>query len=165
MFLKTIGLFMATKVIFQTGNCTFKHDVFSNFSMEIINSKVKIDIYLVGVLKEGLKGHLSFEVRQSKSTSYQSVFQHDINYCALLKGSQNSIYSRWYNSMLKTGNFARSCPIYPGYYYIQDWELKDDLVPTFLFFGDYRIAASFYYGKYSKRNKLLVECLIEALLS
>ncbi|XP_023168129.2 uncharacterized protein LOC111597562 [Drosophila hydei] len=156
----------ASKVTFKTGNCTFKRDVFSNFTVQIVNSKVQIDIRVIRILAEGLKGHISFEVRMSKSKSYQRVFQHDINYCALLKGSQQTIYRRWYNSMMKTGNFARSCPIQPGYYYLQDWQLKEDLVPTFLYVGDYRIAGSFYYGKYYKRNdKLLVECIFEALLT
>lgn len=155
----------ATKMVFKTGDCTYKRDVFSNFTLQVVNGKVKMDMTLVKILTAGLKAHLSFEFRVSKSKSYQSIFQHDINYCVLLKGSQESLYRRWFLTMLKVGNFATSCPIQTGYYYLRDWHLNGNLIPSFLYLGDYRIGGSFFYGRYRKNSeKLLLECTVEAIL-
>ncbi|KAI8037718.1 hypothetical protein M5D96_009218 [Drosophila gunungcola] len=94
---------------------------------------------------------------------YQSVYHHDMNYCALIKGSQESIYRRWYTSMLKVGNFATSCPIKQGYYYLHGWTLDANYVPSFLYLGDYRIRGSFFYGRFKKQvDHPLLECSVEA---
>lgn len=154
----------ASKMIFKTGDCNYNREIFSNFTLKIVNEKVKMDMLLIRNLILGLKAHLSFEFRLSKTNPYQSVFQHDINYCGLLKGSQNSLYRQWYLSMLKVGNFATSCPIQPGYYYLKEWKLDGSLVPSFLYLGDYRIGGSFFYGKYKKSGKPLLECVVEAIL-
>ncbi|KAH8419591.1 hypothetical protein KR222_008052, partial [Zaprionus bogoriensis] len=153
------------KMIFKTGDCKYNKEVFSNFTISLINGKVHMHMRLLRSLIGGLKAHLSFEFRTSKSNLYQSIFQHDINYCGLLKGTHETIYRRWVLSMFKVGNFARSCPIQPGYYYMSGWNLDGSLVPSFLYLGDYRIGGSFFYGKYRKKNdKALLECIVEALL-
>ncbi|KAL7734577.1 hypothetical protein ACLKA6_010886 [Drosophila palustris] len=68
---------------------------------------------LLRALVNGLKGHVSFEFRMAKTKSYQSVFQHDMNYCGLLRGTQETLYRRWYLSMLKARGqrrgFIMSC--------------------------------------------------------
>ncbi|XP_034475902.1 uncharacterized protein LOC117782914 [Drosophila innubila] len=153
-------------MVFKNGDCRYNREVFSNFTLQIADGKLQMDMFLLRALINGLKGHLSFEFRMAKTKSYQSVFQHDINYCGLLRGNQETIYRRWYLSMLRVGNFARSCPIEPGYYYLKGWNFNGNLVPSFLYLGDYRIGGSFYYGKYKKTNdKPLLECIIEAILS
>lgn len=87
-------------MIFKTGDCKYNRGVFSNFTLKIINGKVQMDMLLIRTLILGLKAHLSFEFRLSKTNPYQSVFQHDMNYCSLLKGAQESLYCRWYLNML-----------------------------------------------------------------
>lgn len=161
---KTNQFQQASKMIFKTGDCKYNRGVFSNFTLKIINGKVQMDMLLIRTLILGLKAHLSFEFRLTKTNQYQSVFQHDMNYCSLLKGAQESLYRRWYLSMLKVGNFARSCPIQPGYYYLKGWNLDANLVPSFLYLGDYRIGGSFFYGKYKKTDNPLLECIVEAIL-
>ncbi|KAH8370706.1 hypothetical protein KR093_004713, partial [Drosophila rubida] len=158
-------LWQASKMIFKNGDCRYNREVFSNFSLLTTNGRLQMDMMLVRPLINGLKGHVSFEFRVAKAKTYQSVFQHDLNYCSLLKGTQETLYRRWYLEMLKVGNFARSCPILPGYYFLKGWTLNGNLVPSFMYLGDYRVGGSFYYGKYRKRNENpLLECTMEAIL-
>ncbi|KAH8270218.1 hypothetical protein KR018_005983, partial [Drosophila ironensis] len=154
------------KMIFRTGSCRFDRTVFSNFSMEIIKTKLMMDMILESTLTQGLKAHLSFEFRMSKGKPYQSVYEHNMNYCALIKGAQESIYRRWFTSMLKVGNFATSCPIMQGYYYMHGWTLDANYVPSFFYLGDYRITGTFFYGRFKKPmiNPML-ECSVEAVLN
>ncbi|KAH8380409.1 hypothetical protein KR009_010519, partial [Drosophila setifemur] len=154
------------RMTFKTGDCRYDRAIFSNFTLQIINTKVLMDMILVATLPQGLKAHLSFEFRLSKGKPYQSVYQHDMNYCALIRGAQNSIYRRWFTSMLKFGNFATSCPIKTGYYYLHGWTLDPNYVPSFLYLGDYRILGSFFFGRFKKHvpNPLL-ECSVEAVLN
>ncbi|XP_017084265.1 uncharacterized protein LOC108116757 [Drosophila eugracilis] len=156
----------APRMTFKAGDCTYNKSTFSNFTIQILKTKVMMDMILVTTLRQGLKAHLSFEFRLSKGKPYQSVYQHDMNYCALIKGSQESIYRRWFTSMLKVGNFATSCPIREGYYYMHGWTLDANYVPSFLYVGDYRIGGSFFYGRFKKQlNNRLLECSVEAVLS
>ncbi|XP_016997640.1 uncharacterized protein [Drosophila takahashii] len=159
-----IGPCVAPRMTFKAGDCTYNRSVFSNFTIQIIKTKVMMDMILITTLRQGLKAHLSFEFRLSKGKPYQSVYQHDMNYCALIKGAQESIYRRWFTSMLKVGNFATSCPIQGGYYYLHGWTLDANYVPSFLYLGDYRIGGSFFYGRFKKQNPLL-ECNVEAVLN
>ncbi|KAH8286401.1 hypothetical protein KR054_008424, partial [Drosophila jambulina] len=153
------------KMTFRTGACKYDKSIFSNFTIRIIETKLMMDIILVTTLRQGLKAHLSFEFRLSKGKPYQSVYQHDMNYCALIKGAQESIYRRWFMSMLKVGNFATSCPISQGYYYLHGWTLDASIVPSFLYLGDYRIGGTFFYGRFKKQmENPLLECSVEAVL-
>ncbi|XP_026833494.1 uncharacterized protein LOC6544204 [Drosophila erecta] len=154
------------RMSFKAGDCTYNRSTFSNFSIQIIKTKVMMDMTLVTTLRQGLKAHLGFEFRLAKGKPYQSVYQHDMNYCALIKESQDSIYGRWFTSMLKVGNFATSCPISEGYYYMHGWTLDGSNVPSFLYLGDYRIGGSFFYGRFRKQfYSPLLECSVEAVLS
>ncbi|XP_052848252.1 LOW QUALITY PROTEIN: uncharacterized protein LOC128259741 [Drosophila gunungcola] len=156
----------APRMTFKAGDCRYNRSIFSNFTIQIIQTKVMMDMVLDTTLRQGLKAHLSFEFRHSKGKPYQSVYHHDMNYCALIKGSQESIYRRWYTSMLKVGNFATSCPIKQGYYYLHGWTLDANYVPSFLYLGDYRIRGSFFYGRFKKQvDHPLLECSVEAVLS
>ncbi|KAH8261058.1 hypothetical protein KR044_002799, partial [Drosophila immigrans] len=161
----TIVFQQASKMIFKNGECRYNREVFSNFTLLTTDGKLQMDMTLVRPLVNGVKGHVSFEFRVSKSKSYQSVFQHDMNYCSLLKGTQSTLYRRWYLSMMKVANFAKSCPIQPGNYYLKGWTFTGNLVPSFLYIGDYRVGGAFYYGKYRKNNdNPLLECYMEAIL-
>ncbi|EDW19668.2 uncharacterized protein Dmoj_GI13911 [Drosophila mojavensis] len=51
------------------------------------------------------------------------LFEHDIDYCVVLKGSQDTIYRRLFISTLRFGNFSRTCPIKSGYYYLHGWKI------------------------------------------
>ncbi|XP_060659442.1 uncharacterized protein LOC132793504 [Drosophila nasuta] len=152
-------------MIFKNGDCRYNREFFSNFTLLVNNGQLQMDMILVRQLVMGLKAHLSFEFRVSKSKTYQSLFQHDLNYCNMLKGNQQTLYRRLFLSMLKVGNFARSCPIQPGYYYLKGWTFNGDIVPSFLYLGDYRVGGSFYYGKYRRKTENpLLECTLEAIL-
>ncbi|EDW73240.1 uncharacterized protein Dwil_GK19262 [Drosophila willistoni] len=151
---------------FKSGDCRYNREIFSNFTLQIINKKILMDMKLIKQLPKGLKAHLSFEFRVTKGKAYQSVFQHDMNYCALIKGAQESLYRRWFTSMLKFGNFATSCPIAQGIYYMHGWALDGELIPSFLYLGDYRIGGTFFYGRYKKNfDNPLLECTVEAILN
>ncbi|XP_034122189.1 uncharacterized protein LOC117580059 [Drosophila guanche] len=151
---------------FKTGDCRYNRQIFSNFTMQIINTKLLMDMVLVSTLSQGIKAHLGFEFRLTKGKPYQSIFQHDINYCSLIRGAQESIYRRWFTSMLKVGNFATSCPIGKGYYYLHGWTLDANYVPSFFYLGDYRISGRFFYGRFKKKeDNPMLECSVEAVLN
>ncbi|XP_030385961.1 uncharacterized protein LOC115632844 [Scaptodrosophila lebanonensis] len=152
-------------ILFKSGDCNYNTDIFSNFSLHIYKNQLTMDMLLVRPLRMGLKGHVVFNFRLGKAQPYRNLFHHDFNYCAMLKGARDSMYGRFFTSMLKVGNFATSCPIGTGNYYLHDWALDSKLVPSFLQIGDYRIDGSFYYGnkKQHKDNTLLL-CTVEAIL-
>ncbi|KAH8419596.1 hypothetical protein KR222_008126, partial [Zaprionus bogoriensis] len=155
----------ARKMAFRNGDCIFNREIFHNFTLRLPNELVKMDIKLAKVLSFGLMGHLAIEFRSSKAKQYQHLIHHDLDYCALLRDTQNTLRRRWLQSMLKNGNFSTSCPIQPGDYYLHGWRLHGNLIPSFLSFGEYRIEGSFYFGKYRKNvESALVRCTVEANL-
>jgi len=151
--------------MFSNGYCNYDRDVFSNFTLRIKNGIVHVDLLLVKPLVIGLRGHLSFEFRLSKAQAFQSIFQYDLDYCSVLNNNKNTLSRRWYLSMLKRSNYSTTCPIQPSYYYMYGWKSDGNLVPPFLAIGDYRIAGTFYYGKFRENNeKPLLRCTVEANL-
>ncbi|KAH8261135.1 hypothetical protein KR044_003893 [Drosophila immigrans] len=155
----------AKKMLFNNGRCTFNRNFFSNFSLRIPNGKIYLDMLLVKPLHVGLRGHLSFEYRTSKAKSFQSVFQLDLDYCSVLKATNNALVRRWYLSMMKLSNYSTSCPIPPASYYMHGWKSDGNLVPPFLTMGDYRIAGTFYYGKFREHDdNPILRCTVQAQL-
>ncbi|XP_017156882.1 uncharacterized protein LOC108165359 [Drosophila miranda] len=151
---------------FKTGGSRFDPKIFSNFTVQIVNGKMAIDMVIVSPLSQGLKAHLGFDFRLDKGRPYQSIYQHDINYCALIRGAQESLYRRWFTSMLKVGNFSTSCPIGRGYYYLHGWTLDASYIPSFFYVGDYRISVTLFYGRFKKNDENpLVEFYVEAVLT
>ncbi|XP_017134821.1 uncharacterized protein LOC108150986 [Drosophila miranda] len=151
---------------FKTGDCRYNRQIFSNFTMQIINTKLLMDMVVASTIQQGLKAHLGFEFRLAKGRPYQSIYQHDINYCAMIRGAQESIYRRWFTSMLKFGNFATSCPVGRGYYYLHGWTLDASYIPSFFYLGDYRISGRFFYGRFKKKeDNPMLECSVEAVLN
>ncbi|XP_022219699.2 uncharacterized protein LOC111072268 [Drosophila obscura] len=155
---------LARKMIFKTGGSRYNPKVFSNFTIQIINTKLMIDTVIISPLTQGLKTHLGFQFRLSKDRPYQIIFQHTINYCSMVK--VESLYRRWVTSMLKVGNFSLSCPIGRGYYYLHGWSLDASQVPSFFYLGDYRISATLFYGRFKKNDENpLLELYMEAVLT
>lgn len=141
----------------------YNRDVFTNFSVQVQNGQIMLDMKLKKALTFGLKGHLGVEFRMSKATKYQKLCNTDLDYCALIGGNQSTLARRWVLSMVKASNFATSCPIQPDDYYLRGWKVEGNLIPSFLRFGNYRLEGSFYYGKYNK-NSALSRCVTEAIL-
>ncbi|KAH8406272.1 hypothetical protein KR215_010004, partial [Drosophila sulfurigaster] len=157
----------AKKMMFSNGHCDYNRDVFANYSLRIPNGIIYVDmLVIITPLHVGLRGHLSFEFRASKAKSFQRVFHLDLDYCSNLKASKNSLTKRWYLSMIKLGNYSTSCPIQPAYYYMYGWKVDGNLVPPFLTMGEYRIAGTFYYGKFRENDKNpLLRCTVQANLA
>ncbi|KAH8370699.1 hypothetical protein KR093_004722, partial [Drosophila rubida] len=152
-------------VMISNHYCNYNRDVFSNITLQIPNGIVYLDMWMVKSLSVGLRGHVSLEFRAIKSQPFHRVFDYDLDYCAMLNNPRVSLSRRWYLSMLKNGNFAVSCPILPRYYYLYGWKPDGNLVPSFLTLGDYRIIASFYYGKFRENTeKPLLKCTAQANL-
>ncbi|KAH8322116.1 hypothetical protein KR059_003166, partial [Drosophila kikkawai] len=154
---------------FIAGESRFKREYFKNFTFTIRDDQIFLDMYLRKPLVKGWRARLDFRLHVGNSKTFQSLFStnidHDMNYCALIKGAQESIYRRWFTSMLKVGNFATSCPILKGYYYLHGWTLDASIVPSFLYLGDYRIGLTFLYGRFKKQmENPLLECSVEAVL-
>ncbi|XP_022219718.1 uncharacterized protein LOC111072280 [Drosophila obscura] len=157
---------LARKMIFKTVGSRYNPKVFSNFTVQIINSKLKVDTGIISPLRQGVKTHLDFEFRLSKDRPYQIIFQNDINFCALIKGGRESLYRRWFKSMLKLGNFSTNCPIRRGYYYLHGWSPDGSQVPSFFLKGDYRISATLFYGSFKANDENpLLDIFIEAVLN
>lgn len=47
----------------------------------------------------------------------------------------------------------QNCPIYSGNYHLDGWRLHTDLVPNYLYAGNYRIKAHTFYGKYKGKDE------------
>ncbi|KAH8372276.1 hypothetical protein KR093_010880 [Drosophila rubida] len=152
-------------MIFSDGRSTFNRDIYSNFTLHILNDLIDMEFILVKALHAGLKAHLNFEYRTAKTKSFQRAFQIDIDYCSVIQASKKSLSNRWFARMWKLGNYSSDCPVPPAYYYIHGWKLDGDLVPPFLAMGDYRIAGTLYYGKNLQNDSnSILKCTVNANL-
>lgn len=66
---------------------------------------------------------------------------------------KDTIFKKWFRSFLKYGNFMQNCPVYKGHYYLRGWELDPDLIPSYLYAGDYRIKGYGFYGKFKGKDE------------
>lgn len=50
----------------------------------------------------------------------------------------------------------QNCPVFAGHYYLRGWKLDTNLIPSYLYAGDYRIKGYGYYGKHRSKNEEFV---------
>ncbi|KAH8406150.1 hypothetical protein KR215_005794, partial [Drosophila sulfurigaster] len=152
-------------VMFSNHYCNYNREVFSNISLKMPKGIIYLDIWMIKSLSVGLRGHANLEFRAIKNKPFQRVFEFDIDFCEMLNSPRLSLSRRLYLSMLRKGNFSKSCPLLPGYYNLYGWKADGNLVPSFLTFGDYRVTGTFYYGKFQENDeKPLFTCTAQANL-
>lgn len=107
----------------------------------------------IRILQTGYRGHVDFQIRLDGSKVYQTLFSYTMDICNMVLSIKDSIFKKWFRSLLKYGNFMQNCPVYSGYYYLRGWKLDGELMPMFLYAGDYRIKGYGFYGKYQSKNE------------
>ncbi|XP_054734771.1 uncharacterized protein LOC129242240 [Anastrepha obliqua] len=128
----------------------------SNFTIEIINGTIYTDFDLIRRLVPGLRCRLEFQLRLANAKSYQPLFHFDIDVCSTIVALKDHLLKSWYKSILKYGNFMENCPISTDHYYMKGWKLQQALIPKYLYPGDYKIVAFFYFGQYKKLAMMFV---------
>ncbi|XP_034475903.1 uncharacterized protein LOC117782916 [Drosophila innubila] len=155
----------ASSLLFQSGESKYNTKYFDNFTIEIINNTLNLDFVIIKPLTRGFKVHLDFSISLGKTKHYQSVFSHIVDNCGVVAAVKSNIFKTWFQSMLDHGNFMYNCPVIEGHYFLHNWKLDSQLVPQYLYAGDYRITGHFFFGKLkTKREEFVLDLTVFALL-
>ncbi|XP_032573137.1 uncharacterized protein LOC116800887 [Drosophila sechellia] len=147
------------------GKCKFSPTYFENFTLEIKNNTLFMDMTTSKPIHRGLKVLLNTQISLDKGRSYQRLFAHILDTCGVVSSVRGNLFKSWFDSMLKHGNFMVNCPVPAGHYFLRDWELDSHLVPHYLLPGDYCITAHFFFGKHkSKQEDFFLDLEVYALL-
>ncbi|XP_017084231.1 uncharacterized protein LOC108116725 [Drosophila eugracilis] len=149
----------------STGKCKFSRNHFENFTLEIKNNTLFMDMITSKTIHRGLKVLIDTQITLDKGRSYQRLFAHILDTCSVISPVRGNLFKSWFDSMLKHGNFMVNCPVPAGNYFLRDWKLDSQLVPHYLLPGDYCISAHFFYGKLkSKQEDFFLDIEVYALL-
>ncbi|KAH8419573.1 hypothetical protein KR222_006963, partial [Zaprionus bogoriensis] len=134
-------------VVLQSTECRFNPKHFHTFNLSIIESIIYAEMGTKSKISQGFRIYLNVEMRLQNTKAYKNVFTYNMDICRVLNSLRNNIYNKWFLSILNNGNFSGKCPVPPGYYYLKDLKLDTELLPGFLFSGDYRLQLIGYYGR------------------
>ncbi|KAI8123534.1 hypothetical protein CVS40_6002, partial [Lucilia cuprina] len=148
--------FKFRKYEFRSVESSSSSHFFSNFTSHIINNSLHLDMNTIRIIETGYKAHVDFQIRLKGSKQYQTLFVYTLDVCNMVITIKNSIFKRWFRSFLKYGNFMQNCPVYSGHYYLNGWKLDSDMVPAYLYAGDYRVKGHAYFGKYKSKGEEFV---------
>ncbi|KAH8270220.1 hypothetical protein KR018_005985, partial [Drosophila ironensis] len=147
------------------GKCQFSPRHFRNFTLDIINNTLYMDMITARTIPRGLKVLLDVQISLDKGTRFQRLFAHILDTCAVVSSVKTNIFKSWFDSMLKHGNFMYNCPVPPGHYFLENWKMDSPLIPRYMLPGNYCIAAHFFYGKHkSKQEDSMLDLNVFALL-
>ncbi|KAH8335090.1 hypothetical protein KR074_006353, partial [Drosophila pseudoananassae] len=138
---------------FQTGQSRFSRKHFDNFTLDIINNTLYMDMVTTRTIHRGFKVLLDFQMRFEKGTSYQRLFAHILDPCAVVSSVRTNIFKSWFDSMLRNGNFMYNCPVPKGHYFLQGWKMDSTQVPHYMLPGNYCVSAHFFYGKLKTKQE------------
>ncbi|XP_041447766.1 uncharacterized protein LOC111072271 [Drosophila obscura] len=136
-----------------TGKCRFNEKHFNNFTLEVINNTIYLDMVMPRTINRGLKVLIDFQISLDKRKSYQRLFAYILDVCAVVSSVKSSMFKSWFLSVLEHGNFMANCPVPAGHYFLRNWKLDSNLVPHYMIAGDYRVFAHFFYGKHKTRHE------------
>ncbi|XP_062136659.1 uncharacterized protein LOC133845976 [Drosophila sulfurigaster albostrigata] len=163
--ISNLALTEASSLLIQSGESKFSPKYFQNFTIDIINNTLNLEMTTIKPFTRGFKVHLDFSISLGKTKHYQSVFSHIIDTCGVVSAVKNNIFKSWFQSMLEHGNFMYNCPVVVGQYFLRNWKLDGELVPHYLYAGDYRVKGHFFFGKLkSKHEDFVLDLTIFALL-
>ncbi|XP_046807375.1 uncharacterized protein LOC111687196 [Lucilia cuprina] len=133
--------------------CRWSPDYFSNSTVYLQNNTVYADLNIIKIIQNGFKGHIEFQIRLEGSKIYQTLFDYTIDICSMVISFKDTLFKKWFRSFLKYGNFMQNCPVYSGRYYLNGWKLDSDLIPSYLYAGDYRVKGYGFYGKLESKHE------------
>ncbi|XP_068148990.1 uncharacterized protein [Drosophila tropicalis] len=168
-YLIILSLFVAytqaNNVLFQTGECNFSRKYFNNFTLTIKNNTVSMDMITIRPFTRGFRALIDFQISLGNSKNYQRVFAHILDVCSIVSSVRSNIFKSWFESMLQHGNFMYNCPVTGGHYFLHNWKLDSRLVPHYMYAGDYRVKAHFFYGKHkTKQEDFVLDIIFYAQL-
>ncbi|XP_073841511.1 uncharacterized protein [Musca autumnalis] len=156
----------ATKIEFHGGKHRFSSKYFSNFTFYTENSTIYADLLLIKSIRQGFKANVEIQLRLDNSKVHQKLFSYILNICDLVVSFKNTIFKKWFESLLKYGNFMQNCPVAADHYYVNGWKPESKLIPSYLYPGDYRIKGYGFMGKYRGKNEnFVVEIEVDAVIS
>ncbi|KAH8260980.1 hypothetical protein KR044_001347 [Drosophila immigrans] len=154
-----------SSVLIQSGESKFSPKYFDNFTIDIINNTLNLDMITTKPFTRGFKVLVDFSISLGKTKHYQSVFSHIIDTCGVVASVKSSIFQSWFKTMVEHGNFMYNCPVVVGHYFLRNWKLDTQLVPHYLYAGDYRVKGHFFFGKLkTKQEDFVLDLIVFAVL-
>ncbi|XP_043071277.1 uncharacterized protein LOC122322571 [Drosophila grimshawi] len=152
-------------VEFKNASSTFNPKYFKNFTIYVINQTLNLDMDVKLPIQRGFKVHVDYQLRVANAKNFQTLFSHNIDLCATVSNVKEGLLKSWFKSMTKHGNFMHNCPVEVGHYYLHNWKMGTTMTHQFLYPGEYRGRADFFYGKYkTKTEERTLSFILEAVL-
>ncbi|XP_043071278.1 uncharacterized protein LOC6556891 [Drosophila grimshawi] len=129
----------SSRLVIHSGKYKHNPNYFHNFTLNIINNTVNLDMATKKPFGHGFNVHVDFAINLVKTNNYQRVFAHTMDTCSVVSTVKKNIFKAWFQSMLDHGNFLYKCPVAEGHYYLRNWKLDPNLVPQYLHAGNYRV--------------------------
>lgn len=84
-----------------------------------------------------LKFDIQMEVNEGNFTS---VFARSVHFCKFLKTrSTDPILKIIYDDIVKYGNLMKSCPVKKGIFYIHDYRIDEEMLPSYVPEANFRV--------------------------
>lgn len=133
-----------------------------NLSVRLYGNKLDVDVDLVRAIQSGVRLQMDFSTRRLQSTSFTHFYQYSLDICSMLSTGKNNIFKRWFSTFFAYGNFQRSCPVPPKYYYMRNYKIYELDLPPFLTAGIFRLELKMIQsnGK-SKTKDFVFHCEVE----
>ncbi|KAH8406079.1 hypothetical protein KR215_004741 [Drosophila sulfurigaster] len=154
---------MSSVLILNTPSCDeYNRNYLYNFSLNVKTTKLNLEMNLISPLHAGLRINMIFHSRMPSSTTYRNYYHYSLDICNLLSYQKNNLFKRWFSTFQFYGNFRKTCPVPPNYYYMKDYEINQLAIPSFLFSGFYRIFINMVQHKHRDQGKdLIIACKVE----
>ena len=124
-----------------------------NFTSSLQNNSIYVDLNVVRSIQSGYRAHIEFCIRLKGSKKYQTLFAYNLDVCSMVIGYKDTLFRKWFRSLLKCGNFMQNCPIPEGHYYLNGWHIESELMPIYLHPGDYLVKGYGFFGKYRSKDE------------
>ncbi|KAH8419590.1 hypothetical protein KR222_007990 [Zaprionus bogoriensis] len=151
---------MSKFVILGPAACDeYNPNYFKNLSINILQTKLYLDMNLTSPLYSGMRINMTFFVRKKNSVNYRSFYQYSLDVCSMLGTRKNNIFKRWFSKFFTFGNFKTQCPVAPGHYYVRNFSINQLEIPSFLYSGFYRITFKITQNiDNCRRQDFIIEC-------
>lgn len=121
---------------------------------------------ILKALPTGFKANVEFQFRLSNAKRHQTLLTYRLDVCNMDVSFKETIFKKWFQSLLEYGNFMPHCPVSPDHYYLNGWKMEPSLVPLYLYPGDYRFTVYGFMGRYkTKTEDFIIELQADAVIS
>lgn len=149
-------LSQARSIEFRSATSDYNREFLSNLTIYVHNGSISWEFDLRKTIGNDFTANIDFQIRLKDSKTFQTLFGYNFNVCSMVVSFKESMFKRLFKNLLKYSNFMQNCPIYEGHYYLHNYRLEANLIPSYLYPGDYRLIGRSYLHK-TLKNRTIVD--------